>query len=161
MKEVNRKRNVSTQTFSFRPYEDTYREVMQICEASGRSPTDELRDILDEGLRSRHFPPGANPGSDQVLDALQQIASEMTEQLARIKRRQSEQFAVLLETLETAYGARHLTWKYLALPELDKEGLDSEVIRDQLLKEFETCHDAAFKQIRKLLELLKEGDNRP
>jgi hypothetical protein len=162
MIEVNRKRPVSSQTFSFRPYEDSYAEVMSICEASGRNPTDELRDLIDEGLRLRHFPTAANSGLNEVLEALQQITqitSEHTNMIARIARNLREQSVMTAEALEAAYCARHLTWKYLAEPALHKEGLTSEDIRHRHIEETETCNDERLKMMRTIQELLEDFDD--
>ena len=53
MKETNGKRTLASQPFSFNAYEDNYGAVMALCEASGRKPAEELRDLLDEGISAR------------------------------------------------------------------------------------------------------------
>ena len=159
MNKVHRKRTVSSQTFSFRPYEDSYAEVMSICEANGRNPTDELRDLIDEGLRARHFPPGANPDLDKLLEALQQITqitSAHTDMIARLAQDQREQSAISAEAMEAAFGARYLIWKYVAEPILYKEGLDSKEIIQRRIRELEIPQDERIKMLRTIEEIYKD-----
>ena len=41
------------QTWSCRPYQDNYEELMKLCEENGSKPGDVLRDAFDEWLSSR------------------------------------------------------------------------------------------------------------
>jgi hypothetical protein len=61
VKETNIKRALAAQPFSFNAYEDSYGAVMAFCEASGRKPAEELRDLLDEGISARKKRNGEGP----------------------------------------------------------------------------------------------------
>jgi len=91
MNEANSKRTIASQPFSFKAYEDNYGFVMGLCEESGRKPGEELRDLLDEGIRARmnrngegsHQAPAGieqpTPGEiNQLTQALQQLVQKTT-----------------------------------------------------------------------------------
>lgn len=154
MKAATRKRAVAPQTFSFHPYEENYPEVMDICEASGRKPAEELRDLLDEALRARRA--GTNrgdgagasppPGTEEMAELaglLRQVlqkSGSQTDMIQGLARHLREQYGLLLETLAGAYGARHLVWKYVAEGALREEGLAPEEIRQRLAEELKAAN---------------------
>ena len=143
MKETEQKRPLASQHFSFHPYVESYDELMGICEASGRKPAEELRDLIDEALmlRRRHGSEVITPASTQaqingneiaklteVLEQLVQKNSNHTQMIVRLAHHLREQYGLLLEALAGSYGARYLVWKYIAETMLSDEGLTKEQI---------------------------------
>jgi hypothetical protein len=154
MKEVNGKRTLAAQPFSFNPYEDNYGAVMALCEASKRKPAEELRDLLDEGIRARMNRNGegveaAAAGqqaerdgeSAQLVEALQQLVQKTTltnDMMMRIALHLREQYGMVLEAVAAGYSARQLIWKYVVESVLRDEGLSPEQIMRHLEEERRT-----------------------
>ena len=150
MNDLNSKRTIASQPFSFKAYEDNYGVVMALCEASGRKPGEELRDLLDEGIRARMR--SNDEGQDaaisgkgrqaqgegeiaqlvQVIQQLAQKASLQTDMMLRIALHLREQYGMVLEAVAAGYSARHLIWKYIVEGLLREEGLSPEQIRQRL-----------------------------
>lgn len=155
MKEMN-KRMLAAQPFSFNAYDDNYGAVMAMCEASGRKPAEELRDLLDEGISARMRHSGEDPeataaeagqqaqGKDniahlaQVIQQLVQKASLHNDMLLRIAFHLREQYGMVLESVAAGYAARHLIWKYVIEGILRDEGLSPEQIMQRLDEERRT-----------------------
>jgi hypothetical protein len=112
-KEGKLQRSLASQPTSFRPYEDNYQELMQLCQQSGRKPAEELRDLVDEGLKVRRQNGGENtvPPKQILIDSAKadefvelvrhalRTGSEQTEMILALTRHQREQYALLLEIL--------------------------------------------------------------
>ncbi|HKQ05595.1 MAG TPA: hypothetical protein VJ464_10715 [Blastocatellia bacterium] len=155
MKEMN-KRALAAQPFSFNAYEENYGAVMALCEASGRKPAEELRDLLDEGInaRMRRSDKGCEvavtgagqPGQSnddivqlaQVIQQLVQKASLQNDILLRVAFHLREQYGMVLESVAAGYAARHLIWKYVVEGLLRDEGLSPEQIMQRLDNERRT-----------------------
>jgi hypothetical protein len=168
MKEIN-KRTLATQPFSFNAYENNYGAVMALCEASGRKPAEELRDLLDEGInarmrRSSEGSEAATSGTGQqvqckddftqiaqVLQQLVQKASLHNDMLLRVALHLREQYGMVLESVAAGYAARHLIWKYVVEGILRDEGLSPEQIMQRLDEERRTWN-AERDQAADLLE---------
>jgi len=165
MKEMN-KRTLAAQPFSFNAYEENYGTVMAMCEASGRKPAEELRDLLDEGIRARMRRSGessetatAGIGQQaqcidefaQVLQQLVQKASLHNDMLLRVALHLREQYGMVLESVAAGYAARHLIWKYAVEGMLRDEGLSPEQIMQRLDEERRTWN-AERDQAADLLE---------
>ena len=154
MKESNGKRTLASQPFSFNPYEDNYGAVMALCEASGRKPAEELRDLLDEGIRARMNRNGEgieataagqqaerDGESARLVEVLQQLVQKTTltnGMMMRIALHLREQYGMVLEAVAAGYSARHLIWKYLVEGMLREEGLSPEQIMRRLDEERRT-----------------------
>ena len=154
MNEANGKRTIASQPFSFKAYEDNYSFVMALCEESGRKPGEELRDLLDEGIRARMN--GNGEGVDvsavgqqrerdgesaQLVEILQQLAQKATlnnDMMMRIALHLREQYGMVLEAVAAGYSARHLIWKYVVEGMLRDEGLSPEQIMRRLDEERRT-----------------------
>jgi hypothetical protein len=148
MNETNSKRMIASQPFSFKAYEDNYGFVMGLCEESGRKPGEELRDLLDEGIRARMNRNGegshqattgieqSSPGEiTQLIQALQQLVQKTTltnDMVMRIALHLREQYGMVLEAVAAGYSARHLIWKYVVEGMLRDEGLSPEQIMRRL-----------------------------
>ena len=168
MKEMN-KRALSAQPFSFNAYEDSYGAVMAMCEASGRKPAEELRDLLDEGIsvRMKRTKEGAEAVAadtrqqaqrqddiaqfSQTLQQLVQRTSIQNDMLLRIALHLREQYGMVLESVAAGYAARHLIWKYIVEVMLRDEGLSPEQILQRLDEERRTWN-AERDQAADLLE---------
>ena len=153
MKDTN-KRTLAAQPFSFNAYEDNYGAVMAICEASGRKPAEELRDLLDEGISARMKRTGGGSEAvvaetmtqrqddiaqlSQVLQQLVQKISLQNDMLLRVAFHLREQYGMVLESVAAGYAARHLIWKYLVEGMLRDEGLSPEQIMQCLDEERRT-----------------------
>ncbi len=153
MKETNNKRSLAAQPFSFNAYEDNYGAVMALCEASGRKPAEELRDLLDEGISARKKRTGdalestntstgqnvqREDESTQLIQVIQQLVQKTTlhnDMMLRIALHLREQYGMVLESVAAGYAARHLIWKYIVEGILRDEGLSPEQIMQRLDEE--------------------------
>lgn len=169
MKETNAKRALAAQPFSFNAYEDNYGAVMAFCEASGRRPAEELRDLLDEGISARKKRNGEGPESatgmtgqrpqredeiTQLVQAIQQLVQKTTlhkDMMQRIALHLREQYGMVLESVAAGYASRHLIWKYIVEGILCDEGLSPEQIM-QRLEEERRIWNAERDQAADLLE---------
>jgi hypothetical protein len=146
-------RPLSNQTFGMRLYEDNCEIVTHFCDEAGRKPGEVLRDLVDEAIQARRNPPIP---TDEIMQTLQQLleqnrqlieqnrlATERHEQLVQRYEEVDERsknleegliqnlrefYAILLETLSAAIGARRLTWNYLAHTVLKQSGYNDEQI---------------------------------
>ncbi|MFP5265192.1 MAG: hypothetical protein ACLGJB_25165 [Blastocatellia bacterium] len=178
MKETNNKRTLAAQPFSFNAYEDNYGAVMSLCEASGRKPAEELRDLLDEGIRSRKKRSGEGPESatgtieqltqregeiTQLVQLIQQLIQKTTlhnDLILRIALHLREQYGMVLESVAAGYAARHLIWKYVVEAILRDEGLSPEQIMLRLDEERRTWNaerDQAADLIEQAIRNLRSG----
>lgn len=148
MNEANGKRTIASQPFSFKAYEDNYGVVMALCEASGRKPGEELRDLLDEAISARMKHNGEDievsavgqqmerdGESVQLVELLQQLVEKTTlnnDMVMRIALHLREQYGMVLEAVAAGYSARHLIWKYVVEGMLRDEGLSPEQIMRRL-----------------------------
>jgi len=144
---------LATQPFSFNAYEDNYSAVMSLCEASGRKPAEELRDLLDEGISARKKRNGgaleltatekgqseqSEDESAKLLQLIQQLIQKTAlhnELMLRISLHLREQYGMVLESVAAGYAARHLIWKYVVEGMLRDEGLLPEQIMQRLDEE--------------------------
>jgi hypothetical protein len=160
MKETGQKRPLAAHSSSFRAYEDNYEEVMRMCEASGRRPAEELRDLLDEALNYRR-----ERQDGQEIARLAETIRQVTEKgethsrmIVSLAQHMREQYGLILETLAGAYGARHIVWKYVVEPLLREEGLTSEQIRRRLEEECQAWNserDAAADMIEQAIRNIR------
>jgi hypothetical protein len=112
------------QTWSCRPYQDNYDEVMRICEETGRKPAEVLRDAIDEWLLMRSA--GATDSDASPQDNWQSDIGGKIEELRQDIRRLAERHeelarsidyverrdhGYLLEIFLAAYGSRDLIWR--------------------------------------------------
>jgi hypothetical protein len=174
MKEIQQThaRQLAPQPCSFRAYEDNYKELNTICKQSGRKPTDELRDLLDEAIKARHQRESskgvaANPGQvadkediAKLIELLQQVMQKSTNHnqlIVRLANHMREQYGLILETLGGAYSVRHLVWKYIAGPILRGQGLNPEQIRNRYEEESQVWNrqrDSAADTIEQAIKSL-------
>lgn len=169
MKEANNKRTLAAQPFSFNAYEDNYSAVMALCEASGRKPAEELRDLLDEGISARKKRNGdavkttttetgqqvqCDDDNAQLVQVIQQLVQKTTlhnDMILRIALHLREQYGMVLESVAAGYAARHLIWKYIVEGLLRDEGFSPEQIMQRLEEERRTWN-AERDQAADLLE---------
>ena len=158
MKEMN-KRTLAAQPFSFNAYEDNYGAVLRMCEASGRKPAEELRDLLDEGISARMKRTGEGSQAaaaetrqqvqrqddiaqlSQLLQQLVQKASLQHDMLLRVAFHLREQYGMVLESVAAGYAARHLIWKYIVEGILRDEGLSPEQMMQRLDEDRRTWNE--------------------
>jgi len=143
MKNNSYYRPLASQSSSFRLFEDNYDEVMKLCQAGGRKPAEELRELIDEALRARrgatNSQPGAPPSetgtpakSDGELHRmLKQAFEQYKAQSQHLTREMREYYGLLLEVLGASYGARRLIWSYVAEPRLRQAGYSPERVKAQ------------------------------
>lgn len=143
MKNNSYYRPLSGQASSFRMFEDNYDEVMKLCQASGRKPAEELRDLIDEALRARRAANGEQAGIQSLENetpaenggdlhrTLQQSLEQYRAQSQHLTRELREYYGLLLEVLAGSYGARRLIWNYIAEPRLRQAGHTPEQIKAQ------------------------------
>ena len=156
MKESNHRRPLASQPFSFNAYEDNYGAVMSLCDASGRKPAEELRDLLDEAISARkkrnsEGPDTTTVGSGQqaqredeiaqLVQVIQQLVQKTTLQsdmTLRMALHLREQYGMVLESVAAGYAARHLIWKYVIEGILRDEGLSPEQVMQRFDEERRT-----------------------
>jgi hypothetical protein len=143
MKNNSYYRPLASQSSSFRLFEDNYDEVMKLCQAGGRKPAEELRELIDEALRARRGAtdgqPGARPresgapaeGDSELHRTLRQALDQYKAQTQHLTRELREYYGLLLEALGASYGARQLIWRYVAEPRLRQAGCSPEKIAAQ------------------------------
>ncbi len=156
-----------SQPFTFKAYEDNYGFVMALCEASGRTSSEELRDLLDEAIRARMNDNGAGsqpaatgiaqPSSgeiSQLTQLLQQVVDNTTlnnDMIQGVALHLREQYGMTLEAVAAGYSARHLIWKYVVEAMLRDEGLSPDQIMRRLEDERRTWN-AERDQVADVLE---------
>jgi len=167
-------RQISTQTYGLRPYEDNCDELAELCKESGQKPGEALRDLVDEAFRARHSPPIVGTEIMQALEQLveqNRLANERYERLlekyeqldernARLKQgliqNLREFYAILLETLAASIGARRLTWNYVAYTVLKQSGSTDEQIKQRYEAEKKAWIDEKDKIANALEEAIKK-----
>ena len=167
-------RQISTQTYGMRPYEDNCDELAELCKESGQKPGEALRDLVDEAFRARRNPPIATTEIMQALEQLieqNRLANERYERLlekyeqldernARLKQgliqNLREFYAILLETLAASIGARRLTWNYVAYTVLKQSGSTDEQIKQRYEAEKKAWIDEKDKIANALEEAIKK-----
>jgi uncharacterized protein YdcH (DUF465 family) len=167
-------RQISTQTYGMRPYEDNCDELAELCKESGQKPGEALRDLVDEAFRARRNPPIVGTEIMQALEQLieqNRLANERYERLlekyeqldernARLKQgliqNLREFYAILLETLAASIGARRLTWNYVAYTVLKQSGSTDEQIKQRYEAEKKAWIDEKDKIANVLEEAIKK-----
>lgn len=179
MNDLNSKRTIASQPFSFKAYEDNYSAVMALCETSGRKPGEELRDLLDEGIRARMSSGGEVQDAAsvstrrqvqgegeiaQLIELVQQMvqkANLQTDMMLRIALHLREQYGMVLEAVAAGYSARHLIWKYVVEGMLHDKGLSPEQIMQRLDEDRRTWNaerDQAADVLEQTIRNLGPGD---
>jgi len=172
-------RQISTQTYGMRPYEDNCDELAELCKESGQKPGEALRDLVDEAFRARRNPPIVGTEIMQALEQLieqNRLANERYERLlekyeqldernARLKQgliqNLREFYAILLETLSASIGARRLTWNYVAYTVLKQSGSTDEQIKQRYEAEKKAWIDEKDKIANALEEAIKKMPPQP
>jgi len=172
-------RQISTQTYGMRPYEDNCDELVELCKESGQKPGEALRDLVDEAFRARRNPPIVGTEIMQALEQLieqNRLANERYERLlekyeqldernARLKQgliqNLREFYAILLETLSASIGARRLTWNYVAYTVLKQSGSTDEQIKQRYEAEKKAWIDEKDKIANALEEAIKKMPPQP
>jgi len=172
-------RQISTQTYGMRPYEDNCDELVELCKESGQKPGEALRDLVDEAFRARRNPPIVGTEIMQALEQLieqNRLANERYERLlekyeqldernARLKQgliqNLREFYAILLETLSASIGARRLTWNYVAYTVLKQSGSTDEQIKQRYEAEKKAWIDEKDKIANALEEAIKNMPPQP
>jgi hypothetical protein len=167
-------RQISTQTYGMRPYEDNCDELAELCKESGQKPGEALRDLVDEAFRARRNPPIVGTEIMQALEQLieqNRLANERYERLlekyeqldernARLKQgliqNLREFYAILLETLAASIGVRRLTWNYVAYTVLKQSGSTDEQIKQRYEAEKKAWIDEKDKIANVLEEAIKK-----
>jgi len=172
-------RQISTQTYGMRPYEDNCDELVELCKESGQKPGEALRDLVDEAFRARRNPPIVGTEIMQALEQLieqNRLANERYERLlekyeqldernARLKQgliqNLREFYAILLETLSASIGARRLTWNYVAYTVLKQSGSTDEQIKQRYEAEKKAWIDEKDQIANALEEAIKKMPPQP
>jgi uncharacterized protein YdcH (DUF465 family) len=172
-------RQISTQTYGMRPYEDNCDELAELCKESGQKPGEALRDLVDEAFRARRNPPIVGTEIMRALEQLieqNRLANERYERLlekyeqldernARLKQgliqNLREFYAILLETLAASIGARRLTWNYVAYTVLKQSGSTDEQIKQRYEAEKKAWIDEKDKIANVLEEAIKKMPPQP
>jgi len=140
-----------SEPFSCRYYEDNFEQLLKISAETGQKLNEVARDLMDDALRRRLSAPEPD-NNGEILEKLDQLleqnrlATERYEQLLRKYEQLEERsertkqgliqnlrefYAILLETLSAAIGARRLTWTYVASTVLKQSGCKEEQIEER------------------------------
>jgi hypothetical protein len=162
-----------SEPFSCRYYEDNYEQLLNISAETGYKLNEVARDLMDDAIRRRlsAHEPGNNGDIVQKLDQLieqNRLATERYEQLLRkyeqLEERNEETkqgliqnlrefYAILLETLSAAIGARSLTWGYVAHTVLKQSGYDDEQIKQR----YDAEKEAWIKEKDRIADYFEEA----
>jgi hypothetical protein len=154
-----------------RYYQDNHEQITEISIKTGRPVREVARDLMDEACRRYLSTGGDNGEIMQKLDQLieqNRVATERYERLVlryeeleelndNLKRgliqNLREFYAILLETLSAAIGARRLTWNYIAHTVLKQSGYRDEQINERYRAEKRAWID----ERERIAKLLAEG----
>lgn len=136
MKNNLQNRPLAAQPAACRLWQDNYDALMAICQESGRKPAEELRDLIDEALRSRRGATNGQPGAQaesagELQQMLRQALDQYKAHAQHLTREMREYYGLLLEVLGASYAARQLIWRYVADPRLRQAGYSPEKIAAQ------------------------------
>jgi hypothetical protein len=115
------------QTCSYRPFQENYDEVMEICRETGLKPAEVLRDALDEWLLMRRTAATGNEQSlpddrqsdrEEKIEELQHAIRQLDQKLEKLAKdidySQQRDHGYLLEIFQVAYGTRDLIWRSIS-----------------------------------------------
>jgi hypothetical protein len=161
--------------FTCRYWQDNHEQIMEISENTGRSAREVARDLMDDALRRRLFGAETTAGNNEEIikkiDMLIEQNREMAERYEQLLRRYEqlaersenmrggliqnlrEFYAILLETLSAAIGARRITWNFVAHTVLKQSGCSDEQINERYRAE----KKAWIEEKDRIAKLLEEG----
>jgi hypothetical protein len=164
--------------FTCRYWQDNHEQIMEISRKTGRSAREVARDLMDDALRRYLSAEETNAGTNDVvikrIDALIDQNRQMAERYEQLLQRYEqlaerseslrggliqnlrEFYAVLLETLSAAVGARRVTWNFVAHTVLKQSGYNDEQINDRYRAE----KNAWIEEKDRIAKLLEEGVNK-
>jgi hypothetical protein len=162
------------ESFTCRYYQDNQEQILAISRETGRTAREVARDLMDDACRRYLSLGGDNGEIMQKLDQLIEQNRVATERYERLVLRYEELeersenlkegliqnlrefYAVLLETLSAAIGARRLTWNYVAHTVLKQSGYRDEQINERYRAE----KSAWIDERERIAKLLVEGINK-
>ena len=164
--------------FTCRYWQDNHEQIMEISENTGRSAREVARDLMDDALRRRLSGAEASAGNNEEIikkiDLLIEQNREMAERYEQLLRRYEqlversenlrggliqnlrEFYAILLETLSAAIGARRITWNFVAHTVLKQSGCSDEQVNERYRAE----KKAWIEEKDRIAKLLEEGVNK-
>lgn len=161
--------------FTCRYWQDNHEQIMEISRKTGRSARVVARDLMDDALR-RHLSDAESTegNNDEVVkkvDLLIEQNRQMSERYEQLLQRYEqlaersenlrggliqnlrEFYAILLETLSAAIGARRITWNFVAHTVLKQSGCADEQINERYRAE----KKAWIEEKDRIAKLLEEG----
>jgi len=164
--------------FTCRYWQDNHEQLTEISRKTGRSAREVARDLMDDALR-RYLSEAETTAvnNDEVvkkIDLLIEQNRQMAERYERLLQRYEqlaersenlrggliqnlrEFYAILLETLSAAIGARRVTWNFVAHTVLKQSGYNDE----QISERYRTEKKAWIEEKDRIAKLLEEGINK-
>src|SRR6266511_3135607 len=154
--------------FTCRYWQDNQEQIMEISRKAGRSAREVARDLMDDALR-RHLSGAESTvgNNDEVvkkIDLLIEQKRQMDERYEQLAEQSEnlgagliqnlrEFYAILLETLSAAIGARRITWNFVAHTVLKHSRLSDEQINERYRAE----KKAWIEEKDRIAKLLEEG----
>lgn len=163
-----------TDPVSCRLWEDNFDYIQKVCDATGRPYREVLRDIVDEAIRSR-LNPSPDLGADGIARSLEllveqnRLTNERYEELVKRYEQLAEREAklrqglmtqlrdfagILGEALAAAFGARRLTWNYVAYEALKGSGYSDSQIKERLdaeNKAWNAERDDTIREVKRII----------
>jgi hypothetical protein len=164
--------------FTCRYWQDNHEQLMEISRKTGRSAREVARDLIDDALRrylsEAETTAGINDEVVKKIDLLIEQNRQMAERYEQLLRRYEqlaersenlrggliqnlrEFYAILLETLSAAIGARRIAWNFVAHTVLKQSGYSDEQISERYRAE----KKAWIEEKDRIAKLLEEGVNK-
>jgi hypothetical protein len=148
-------RPLAAHSSSLRLYEDNYEEITKMIQNTDRTHAEEVRDLVDEGLRARRM--GFGGGIGEIIGRYEQLLDRNTREKQSLTLNMREFYGLLLETLAASISARRMTWNYVARTVLKQSGYSDRQIGERYEAEMQACVDER-NLIADELELLFDGN---
>jgi hypothetical protein len=164
--------------FTCRYWQDNHEQLMEISRKTGRSAREVARDLMDEALRrylSEAETTAVNNDEvikkidllvvqnrqmaeryEQLLQRYEQLAERSENLRGGLIQNLREFYAILLETLSAAIGARRVAWNFVAHTVLKQSGYNDEQISERYRAE----KKAWIEEKDRIAKLLEEGINK-
>ncbi len=164
--------------FTCRYWQDNHEHLMEISRNTGRSAREVARDLMDDALRRYLSGAETTAGNndeiakkidllieqnrqmaaayEQLLQRYEQLAERSENMREGLIQNLREFYAILLETLSAAIGARGVTWNFVAHTVLKQSGYNDEQINERYRSE----KKAWIEEKDRIAKLLEEGINK-
>ncbi len=155
-------RPLAAHSSSLRLYEDNYEEITKMIQNTDRTHAEEVRDLVDEGLRARRM--GFGGGIGEIIGRYEQLLDRNTREKQSLTLNMREFYGLLLETLAASISARRMSWNYVARTVLNQSGYSDKQIKERYEAEMQACIDERnliADELEQEIDGLPSGDQQP